>query len=175
MRILPAPIQLLIATFVLITASEALAQTESTSAWKIELQSAQAPKFQNRDNKTMLLLEVLFRNQSSSQQSFIISKDFVHATIAGEKPVQVLGLLWQMADPAGSLGMRYIGVYKMEIWNVADEKTPTLIMAPGPVEVLVEPGKAYMQRVLVSRPEADSFQLKVGSMAPIQVAVPSSR
>ncbi len=145
--------------------------------WSWEFAAGRVPAFEEKrkENKQWLVVEVLFRNNQTTDQKLVVAKENFQATSQNGKPIEILGLLFRMQNFEGAKRMRYVGGMKhMETLSEGQgESAIWFYHSPGPVEVVVEGGKSYKQRVLVARPKGKKpFRLKFGNLPDLEIPLP---
>ncbi len=125
--------------------------------WTWEFHLSRVPKFQERgkENQRLLVVEVEFKNNLTTEQNIVMEQGKFRASTKKGKPLEILGLLFSMKYAGGAQRMVYVGGIKhMEtLYETEGGASSMLIDSPGPVEVYINPGKAYIQRILLTRPK----------------------
>ncbi len=135
------------------------------------------PNFKERprDNKHLLLVELLFKNTGPAPQKLIVAEERFQAFGHDRKPLAVQGLLFQMMNLEGARGMGYTGGMRhMEtLTDVRDGIESSFIDTAGAVEVLIDPGKSYRQRLLLARPKGKKpFYLIFPGLPDLEISTP---
>ncbi len=155
-----------------------LAHAQSTPpAWTWEFVSSHVPKFEEKgkENQRMLVVEILFHNNQEKEQRLSVAQEEFQASTPKGKPVEVRGLLFRMMNPEGAKSMAYKGGMKrMETLDDREGNPAGLFFdSPGPVKVIVEGGKTYKQRLLLTRPKGKRpLRLKFDDLPELEIALP---
>ena len=153
----------------------AVGQT-AVSAWTMQFANSRVPQFaeKGKENTKMLVVELTFRNDNPEQSLIEMKQENFQAT-HDSKPLEVLGLLFQMGNAAGARRMSYSGGMKrMEtVSEKIGDDSEIYFDTPGPVNLLVDPGKTYTQRILLRRPRGHKpIRLRFKDLPEIEVKLP---
>jgi len=144
--------------------------------WAWESLTSYVPDFEEKgkDNKKLLVVEVTFRNGTSADQTLVVAKEQFTAKSHNGEPIEVLGLLFRMTQLEGAKRMAYTGgIKRMETLNERGSEEGTVFHTPGPVELTIEPGKSYRQRLLLRRPKGKKpIRLSFSNLPEIEVPLP---
>lgn len=162
--------------FSLVWASLGVAQS-APSPWTWEFVSSRVPKFEEKakENKEWVVVEVLFRNHQVRELKLILAKEEFQAFTPNGKRIEIQGLLFRVQQFEGAKHMRYVGgMRRMETLSELEGGSPTWYFhSPGPVEVVVEGGRAYQQRLVLSRPKGKKpFRLKFNNVPELEIPLP---
>ncbi len=157
-------------------ASLAAAQSPP-SDWSWEFVASHIPKFEEKqkENKRLLVVEVLFRNTQTAEQKLVMAEEAFQATDQKGKAVEILGLLFRMQKLEGAKRMSYTGGMKrMETLSEMEGESSTIFLhSPGPVEVAVEGGQTYKQRLLMMKPQGKKpFRLRFNNLPALEIQLP---
>ncbi len=152
-------------------------QGQSAPGWSWSVAGSHIPNFKERprDNKHLLVIELLFTNTGPVPQKLIIAEERFQAFGHDRKPLESLGLLFQMMNLEGARGMGYTGGMRhMEtLTDVKGGAEVSFMDTAGPVEVLIDPGKSYRQRLLIARPKGKKpFRLTFSSFPALEILPP---
>ncbi len=149
----------------------------ASSAWTWEFVSSHVPKFaeKGKESQRMLVVEVVFHNKLDTEQRLTVAQEEFHALTGKAKPIEVLGLLFKMMNPEGARSMAYKGgIKRMEtLKDVEGDSSSLYFDSPGPVELVVEGGHSYKQRVLLARPKGKKpFRMTFSSFPALEIPPP---
>ncbi len=152
-------------------------QEQSVPSWSWSVGGSHVPNFKERprDNKHLLVIELLLKNTGPAPQKLIVAEERFQAFGHDRKPLTVLGLLFQMMNLEGARGMGYTGGMRhMEtLTDVQGGAEVSFIDTAGPVEVLIDPGKSYRQRLLIARPKGKKpFRLTFPALPDLEISPP---
>lgn len=157
-----------------------MAAQSTPPAWGWELAASRTPRFEEKkkeENERLLVVEVLFRNTQATDQKLTVAKEEFQATDQKGRPVLIHGLLFRMQKLEGAKSIAYTGGLKrMRMETLIEgqgESSNLFVHSPGPVEVIVEGGKSYKQRLLMTRPKGKKpFRLKFSNLPQLEISLP---
>lgn len=123
----------------------------------------------------MLVIELLFKNTGQAPQKLIVAEERFQVFGHDGNPLKAQGLLFQMTNLEGARGMGYTGGMRhMEtLTDVQGGTEASFIDTAGPVEVLIDPGKSYRQRLLIARPKGRKpFRLTFPQLPDLEISPP---
>lgn len=149
----------------------------ASPAWTWEFVASHVPNFdgKGKENKRMLIIEVVFRNNQMQEQRLTVGQEEFHAMTEKGRPIEVLGLLFRMMNTEGAKSMMYTGgIKRVDTLNdTQGDSSISLIDSPGPVEVTVQGGQSYKQRLLLAMPKGKKpIRLKFNDFPELVISLP---